>query len=115
MNDFVAVPLGTDSDDPTSDGRSVALFQSAESDLVASYTGRADIGTVADTAAGRLEAIADAAEEVYRSLRSKLHPDVVEMEIAVGLSGEVGWFVAKSSATGSLKLTLTWDGGSGSP
>ena len=55
----------------------------------------------ADAAAGRLEAIGVAAEQVYRSLRDRLQPDAVEMEIAVGLSAEVGWFVAKSAASGS--------------
>ena len=36
-------------------------------------------------------------------------PDKVELEISVGLSAEVGWFVAKSSTTGGVKLTLTWE------
>lgn len=64
---------------------------------------------VADQAAGRLEAIGQAAERVYESLRERLGPDSIEMEIGVGLSAEVGWFVAKSSAEGSLTLKFTWD------
>ena len=70
--------------------------------------GPARVKNLAQDATGRLTAIADAAEEVYRSLDARLGPDEVQMEIAVALSAEVGWFVAKSETTGSLKLTFTW-------
>ena len=110
MADFVAVPVETGGPGAGTEGapRSVVLFEAAESDLVALHGGAPEVRGMAGSAAGRLEAIADAAEEVYRSVRDRLGPDKVEMEIAVGLSGEVGWFVAKSSVSGGLKLTLTW-------
>jgi hypothetical protein len=73
------------------------------------HGGRPDVAELAEDAAGRLSAIADAAERVYRSVADRLGPDRVELELSVGLSGEVGWFVAKSSATGGLKLKLSWD------
>lgn len=111
--DFVAVPV--EIAEPTAGaegvGRSVVLFEAAESDLVAPHGGAPEVREMADSAAGRLEAIAEAAEQVYRSVRDRLGPDTVEMEIAAGLSGEVGWFVAKSSVSGGLKLTLTWEPG----
>ena len=102
MSEFVEIPVGE---------QAVAVFQSAESgDLVGQFGGGAGVTPLAPGAVGRMEAIAEAAEQVHDSLRGRLHPDRVEMEIGVALSGQVGWFVAKSSAEGSLKLKLIWDG-----
>jgi hypothetical protein len=111
MAEFVAVPVEPNEQQNAAgdQGRPVVLFETAESDLVALHGGAPDVKEMAASAAGRLEAIADAAEQVYRSVKDRLGPDKVEMEISVGLSGEVGWFVAKSTATGGLKLILTWD------
>ena len=111
MAEFVAVPVEPKDQEHAADeqDRPVVLFETAESDLVQLHGGAPDVQGMAVSAVGRLEAIADAAEEVYRSVKDRLGPDKVEMEISVGLSGEVGWFVAKSSATGGLKLTLTWE------
>ena len=113
MAEFVAVPVENGEPTGGAEGsrRSVVLFEAAESDLVAMHGGEPEVRDMAESAAGRLEAIADAAEQVYRSVSDRLGPDTVEMEIAVGLSGEVGWFVAKSSVSGGLKLTLTWEPG----
>ena len=110
MAEFVKVPVeGGPGGDP-GEGSAVVLFQTAESDLVSLHRGgRPDVEELAEDAGGRLSAIADAAEQVYRSVADRLHPDRVELELSVGLSGEVGWFVAKSSATGGLKLRLSWD------
>jgi hypothetical protein len=60
----------------------------------------------------RIGAIASAAGEVCKDFRDKLKPDELEMEIGVGLSGEVGWFFAKSGLDASIKVTLTWKAGS---
>ncbi len=111
MADFVAVPIDEDEPSlPTSDQvRPVALFEATESDLVALQSGAADIQPLTDSALGSLQSIAGAAEQVYRSIKERVGPDKVELEISVGLSGEVGWFVAKSSTTGGVKLTLTWE------
>lgn len=98
MADFVKVDIG--------DGTEV-LFQSAESDLVRPHTGRAAIEEF-DSAAHRLEDIAAAAHKVSTTLRERMAPDELALEIGVGLSGEVGWFFAKSSLDASLKVTLTW-------
>jgi hypothetical protein len=108
--EFVRVPVDSG---PLGGGdgvvSAVVLFETAESDLVSLHGGRPDVRGLADDAAGRLSAIADAAEQVYRSVSERLRPDRVELEVTVGLSGEVGWFVAKSSASGGLKLKLSWD------
>ena len=96
MADFVSVTL--------EDGSEV-LFESAESDLVALRGGAAEIvpaGTV-----DRLAGIAEAAGQLRSSLKA-LDPDELKLEIGIGLSGEVGWFFAKSSMEGNLKVTLTW-------
>jgi hypothetical protein len=96
--DFVSVTL--------EDGTEV-LFQSAESDLVRTHGGRPHVVAV-ETTASRLEAIAKAAQQLCESLRQELAPEELQLEIGVGLSGEVGWFFAKSSLEGSMKVTLTW-------
>ncbi len=87
---------------------SIGLFQPAESDLTSPRGGPARVKNLAQDATGRLTAIADAAEEVYRALDARLGSDEVQMDIAVAISAELGWFVAKSEATGSLKLTFPW-------
>lgn len=98
MADFVKVDMG--------DGTEV-LFQSAESDLVRAHGGGADIEEL-DAAAHRLEDIAAAAHKVSQTMRERMTPDELTLEIGVGLSGEIGWFFAKSSLDASLKVTLTW-------
>jgi Trypsin-co-occurring domain 1 len=96
--DFVSLTL---------DDGSQVLFQSAESDLVARHTGKAKTVS-ADAAAGRLEAIAKGAQQMCARLRSEMAPDEVQLEIGLGVSGEVGWYFAKTTAEGSMKVTLTW-------
>jgi hypothetical protein len=98
MTAFVSVTLD--------DGTQV-LFQSPTSDLVASHAGAAEVVS-ADGAVGRVEAIAKATQQMCASLRSHMAPDDLQLEIGVGISGEVGWFVAKSTAEASVKVTLTW-------
>lgn len=98
MPDFVRLTL---------DDGSQVLFQSAQGDLVALHRGAPDVES-ADDAVGRLETIAKAAQQMCASLRSQMAPDEVQLEIGVGLSAELGWFFAKTTADGSLKVTLTW-------
>jgi hypothetical protein len=106
---FVLVPVDGGPGGYQGAGSAVVLFEAAESDLVSLHGGGPDVAELAEDAAGRLGAIADAAEQVYRSVVDRLHPDGVELELSVGVSGEVGWFVAKSSASGGMKLKLSWD------
>lgn len=98
MSDFIEIVLD--------DGTPV-LFQTAESDLVRNHSGGVKIEKTT-SAASRLQAIAMATEKISKSLRAKLAPDEFTMEIGVGLSGEVGWFFAKSDAEASIKATITW-------
>lgn len=87
------------------DGTEV-LFQNADEDLVSERGGgdevRAEAGLV------RLESMARAAAAVCDSLRSRVQSDEVSVELGAGLSGEVGWFFAKSSMEASIKITLKW-------
>jgi len=105
MADFLRVEL--------EDG-SVALFEAAESDLVSMHSGRPDVEDAGDATTERLEGVARAAAAMAKKVRDTVTPDEIALEVAVGLSGEVGWFFAKSTASGSLKLTLKWTSGQGS-
>ena len=98
MSDFVEMDLG--------DGSQV-LFQTAESALVRDHGGAPDVEKAED-AMDRLQAIAMAANKVCKSFREKVGPDELTMEIGIGLSGEVGWFFAKSGIDASMKVTITW-------
>jgi hypothetical protein len=102
VSDFVEVTL---------DDGSQVLFQTAESNLVKNHGGIPDIEK-ATAAMGRIKAIALATENVCKSFREKLAPDELKMEIGIGLSGEVGWFFAKSEMEASMKVTITWKSGS---
>lgn len=98
MADFARVTLP--------DGTEV-LFEEPGADLVTSRGRHAAIKGVEPDAA-RLETIAQAARQVSEELRTRLIPDELTLEIGVGLTGEVGWFFAKATSQGSLKVTLTW-------
>ena len=100
MADFVTVVLD--------DGTEV-VFQSAESDLVRPRGGPPVVERY-EAAMDALGAMAHATQRVARSFAQKMKPDELELEIGVGLSGEVGWFFAKSELEATLKLTLTWKG-----
>src|SRR5687768_1330149 len=99
MADFLRVEL--------EDG-SVALFEAAESDLVSMHSGRPDVEDAGEATTERLEVVARAAAAMAKRVRETTTPDEIALEVAVGLSGEVGWFLAKSTASGSVKLTLKW-------
>jgi Trypsin-co-occurring domain 1 len=94
----------------TLDDGSQVLFESAEGDLVALHGGEPDVregGRLTE----RLHAVAEAAEEVAGSLRSRLAPDEMNLEFGLKVSGEVNWwFVAKAHSEGTIKVTLKWAG-----
>ena len=92
----------------TLDDGSQVVFESAESDLVTLHGGQADVvdGGRLQT---RLESVAAAAEQVAVSMRSRLEPDQVMLELGLKASGEVNWwFFAKNQAEGTIKVTVTW-------
>jgi hypothetical protein len=104
--DFVTVVLD--------DGTEV-VFQTAESDLVKPHGGPPLIDRY-EAATEALGAMAHATQRVVRSFAEKMKPDELALEVGVGLSGEVGWFFAKSELEATLKLTITWKGSeSGAP
>lgn len=57
----------------------------------------------------KLEPIATAVASIGQRMRSTLTPDSLAVEVGIGLSAEVGWFVAKSQVEASVKITLTWE------
>jgi hypothetical protein len=92
----------------TLDDGSVVMFESAESDLVALHGGQPDVSDGGRLTA-RLQGVAEAAEEVAGSLRSRLVPDEVSLEFGLKVSGEVNWwFFAKAQSEGTIKVTLKW-------
>ena len=95
----------------TLDDGSDVMFESAESDLVALHGGQPVVregGKLTE----RLRTVAEAAQQIAASLRSRLAPDEVNLEFGLKISGEVNWwFFAKSSAEGTTKVTLKWAGG----
>ena len=88
---------------------SEVLFESAESDLVAQHGGPQEVRDGGKLTA-RLQAVAEAAEEIAGSLRSHLVPDEVSLEFGLQVSGGVNWFFAKAEAEGTIKVTLKWSG-----
>ncbi len=97
----------------TLDNGSEVLFESAESDLVALHGGPPEVRDGGKLTA-RLQGVAEAAEEVAGSLRTRLVPDEVSLEFGLKVSGGVNWFFAKAQGEGTIKVTLTWSGNSAS-
>ena len=97
----------------TLDDGSEVLFESAESDLVALHGGPPEVRDGGKLTA-RLQGVAEAAEEVAGSLRSRLVPDEVSLEFGLKVSGGVNWFFAKAQGEGTIKVTLKWAGNSAS-
>jgi hypothetical protein len=93
----------------TLDDGSEVMFESAESDLVAPRTEQPVVregGSLTE----RLHGVAEAAEEVAGSLRSRLAPDEVSLEFGLKVSGGVNWFFAKAQSEGTIKVTVKWAG-----
>jgi hypothetical protein len=91
----------------TLDNGSTVLFESAESNLVVLRSDQPDVregGRLTE----RLQGVAEAAEEVAGSLRSRLVPDEVSLEFGLKVSGGVNWFFAKAQGEGTIKVTLRW-------
>ncbi len=93
----------------TLDDGSEVLFESAESDLVALHDGLPEVRDGGKLTT-RLQEVAEAAEEVAGSLRSRLVPDEVSLEFGLKVSGGVNWFFAKAQGEGTIKVTVKWAG-----
>ncbi len=94
----------------TLDDGSVVVFESAESSLVAMHGGEPEV-LEGGKLAGRLAGVAEAAQQVAGSLRSRLTPDEVSLEFGLKVSGEMNWwFFAKAQSESTIKVTLTWSG-----
>ena len=83
-------------------------FETAESNLVALHGGDAEVSDGGQLQ-NSLAPVAEAAEQVSKSLRSRLAPDEVSLEFGVKVGGELNWwFFAKSQAEATIKVTATW-------
>jgi NTP-dependent ternary system trypsin peptidase co-occuring protein len=88
------------------DGTSV-LVETAESDLVrqhASDQKPTEGGVLGD----KLVGAAETAEVVSKTLRQRLSPDELTLELGLKVSGQANWFVAKAQTEGTIKVTLKW-------
>lgn len=92
----------------TLDDGSVVVFESAsDNNLVSPRGGTAGIAD-GGSLMSRLQGVAEAAEQVAATLRSRLKPDDVSLEFGLKVSGEMSWFFAKAHSEGNIKVTLTW-------
>ena len=91
------------------DSGAEVLFESADSDLVVQHGGGPEVRDGGRLTA-RLQSVAEAAEEIAGSLRSRLVPDEVTLEFGLKVSGGVNWFFAGAQAEGTIKVTLKWAG-----
>ena len=92
----------------TLDDGSEVLFETAESELVG-LQGMTGTPKQGGPLADRLHGIATAAAQVADSLREKLEPHELSLELGVKVGGEVGaWFFARNSAEATITVTLTW-------
>ena len=99
MADFVRYTL---------DDGSEVLFETAEAELV-SLHGAGHTEQDGGRLAGKLHGIAATAAQVADSMREKLEPDELSLELGVKVGGEAGvWFFAKNSAEATITVTLTW-------
>jgi hypothetical protein len=92
------------------DGSTVLLEETgpAIADLAASAGGPQAAGSRAAIPVAQWEPLAKAAAALCATVRQQVSSDEISLEIGAALSGEVGWFIAKSSAQATVKLTLTW-------
>ena len=88
------------------DGTSV-LYETEEAGLVEKRGGKPGVKEV-DPQLSKLESIAHQAGTLCSTLRQRMSPDEISLELGATLSGEVGWFIAKSSLEGSVKITVAW-------
>lgn len=88
------------------DGTSV-LVETEETGLVKRHGGDADPiegGALGD----KLVGAAETAEMVSKTLRQRLAPDELTLELGLKVSGQANWFVAKAQTEGNIKVTLKW-------
>jgi hypothetical protein len=89
------------------DDGSTVLFENADDGFIQQRGGRDRTESV-DPKLTHLDNLASSTALLCESLRQRLAPDEISLELGVKLSGEAGWFIAKSSLEGSVKITVTW-------
>lgn len=92
----------------TLDDGSEVFFEAEESaDLVSQHSGGTEV-TDGGPLAAKLSRAAAAAQAVAETLRDKLSPDELSVELGFKLTGGVNWFFASNTAESNIKVTLTW-------
>ncbi|GHS90093.1 hypothetical protein AGMMS50218_17590 [Actinomycetota bacterium] len=87
-------------------GEMNVLFESDDSEYL---TDRGmNFPELAEGALDQFSSVASVAKKMAERIREISGPDEITLELSASLSAEVGWFVAKSAAEGSVKVTLTW-------
>lgn len=98
MADFVQFEL--------EDGTPV-LFETEESNLVRRHGGAGELSE-GGALGEKLTGAAETAQAVSKTLRERLHPDELTLELGLKVSGQANWFVAKAQTEGNIKVTLKW-------
>lgn len=106
MTEFVTFTLD--------DGSVVAFESASDNNLVSPRGGTSEVAD-GGSLTSRLRGVAEAAEQVAETLRSRLTPDGVSLEFGLKVSGQMNWFFAKAHSEGSIKVTLTWAADSSRP
>jgi hypothetical protein len=71
--------------------------------------GSVDALNFTDRGFDELEKMAKGAGALASTFRKWVTPDELSLELSVGLSGEVGWFFAKSKLDAVITLSATWN------
>lgn len=83
------------------------IFESAEGSLVRQHGGEPVVERY-EGAMRALNLMAETIAATAQSFREKIAPDEIELQVGIGLSGEVGWFFAKSALEASITMKATW-------
>ncbi len=84
------------------------VFETAEHSLVSQRGGQPQMIDGGELEQ-RVAPIAQAAEVLSRSLREKLGPDEVELNLGIKVSGKMNWwFIASTAGEAAITVTLRW-------
>jgi len=91
----------------TLENGNIVYFQSTGETGVELQGGPLKIEKV-DQKTARLETLASEAASLCTSLRERLSPDEITVELKAGINGKIGWFFAESNLDTSITITATW-------
>jgi hypothetical protein len=56
-----------------------------------------------------LDAVKPALKRVFQTLEDLNNPKTIEVEVGIGFSGKVGFFLASADTEATFKITLGWE------